>query len=108
MQAVIYYKKPFNFLNLGALAYLGGDSALTEVCAKLPACFQCAGLRNWWPARLPLLKGTQCSRLCRSLQRMHQPIPMPHACCFFLPQINLPFTNIKLSGQVRGVHLAGY
>lgn len=30
-QAVIYYKKPFNFLNLGALAYLGGDSALTEV-----------------------------------------------------------------------------
>ncbi|KAI7841841.1 hypothetical protein COHA_004370 [Chlorella ohadii] len=30
-QAVIYYKKPFNFLNLGALAYLGGDSALTEI-----------------------------------------------------------------------------
>jgi NADH:ubiquinone reductase (non-electrogenic) len=30
-EAVIYMKKPFNFLNLGALAYLGGDSALTEI-----------------------------------------------------------------------------
>lgn len=30
---MIYYKKPFEFLNLGLLAYVGDDKALTEVGA---------------------------------------------------------------------------
>ena len=30
-EGLVYWTKPFEFLNLGALAYLGGDRALTEV-----------------------------------------------------------------------------
>lgn len=31
LQGLIYYKKPFEFLNLGTLAYIGDNEALTEI-----------------------------------------------------------------------------
>ena len=84
-QAVIYYKKPFNFLNLGALAYLGGDSALTEVCQGCDCARKqcgvelCGGaaqattLLVW--AGLSCLCLTRCQRTTRCCRRSTCPSP---------------------------------
>lgn len=88
-QAVIYYKKPFNFLNLGALAYLGGDSALTEVCkgcdcarkqCGVELCIgaaQATTLRAW--AALACLCLTRCERTTRF--RCRSTFPSPTSSC---------------------------
>jgi hypothetical protein len=34
LQPLVYYKKPFEFLNLGILAYLGNGKALSQVSAE--------------------------------------------------------------------------
>lgn len=33
-EGVKYYRKPFEFLSLGIMAYVGNDRALTQVCLK--------------------------------------------------------------------------
>lgn len=107
---MIYFKKPFNFLNLGALAYLGGDSALTEVrfvehVMALPV-LRNAGQEARWRQLLLSMRCCCCDPRPSALgpyMPLREPLPNVLAAppCSPLPQINLPFTNIKLQGQVR-------
>ena len=89
LQAVTYYSKPFSFLNLGMLAYVGDDQALTEVwpqCSAAPVPAPHLRL-PWVPARRNLKLRPAC------LSTHPPPGALPAL------QIALPFTTIKLSGQ---------
>lgn len=69
----MYWKKPFEFLNLGMLAYLGDDRALTEVCW-------------WWCGRRG---GRPCGHASRALSVTVPPLQLrctpPAPCRLVLP-----------------------
>ena len=61
-QQLVFYKKPFEFVNLGILAYVGDERAITQVCVSV-------GVSAWVPSGL----------CCVPLQAMH-PLRLRQIC----------------------------
>lgn len=101
IEGVKYYRKPFEFLSLGIMAYVGNDRALTQVRGArfmhpqhaAPAVL---GLRRWFCSQSPPNRGRQ--KACAPRYRQGLAL-LTGRCCTVASQVEAFDTSVNLYGQ---------